>query len=104
MSARVPRSTTSSSRLARATTAAGQSAPYSGTSSGTSSAIRWTARCRTSVAPVAAYAANDSPGGIGVERADARVRTTVCPTPGTVSSRFSAAAAAANAGTPGTTS
>ncbi|MFC7574063.1 hypothetical protein ACFQX8_17840 [Klenkia terrae] len=44
------------------------------------------------------------PGGMAVDRADVRVRTTVCPTPGTVSSRLSVAAAAANAGTPGTTS
>ena len=48
--------------------------------------------------------ARSSPGGIGVARADVRVRITVCPTPGTVSSRLSEAAAAANAGTPGTTS
>jgi hypothetical protein len=41
---------------------------------------------------------------MAVERADVRVRITVCPTPGTVSSRLSEAAAAAKAGTPGTTS
>src|SRR6202034_3603400 len=41
--------------------------------------------------------------GIGVARAAVLVSTTVWPTPGSVSSCRSAAAAAANAGTPGTT-
>ena len=64
--------------------------------------MRCTARCSTRVAPVAASAASSSPGGIGVARAAVRVSTTVWPTPGRVSSWRSAAAAAANAGTPGT--
>ena len=42
--------------------------------------------------------------GIGVDSVATRVSVTVCATPGTVSSRPSAAAAAANAGTPGTIS
>ena len=41
---------------------------------------------------------------MGVDRVATRVNVTVCATPGTVSSRFSAAAAAAKAGTPGTIS
>ena len=45
-----------------------------------------------------------SPGGIAVDSVATRVSVTVCATPGTVSSRPSAAAAAAKAGTPGTIS
>src|SRR5258708_4176794 len=53
--------------------------------------MRWTARCSTSVARLAASVASSSPGGIGVARAAVRVRMTVCATPGTVSSRPSGA-------------
>ena len=45
--------------------------------------------------------ARSSPGGIAVARSAVRVRMTSGPPPGTVSSRPSAAAAAAKAGTPG---
>lgn len=44
------------------------------------------------------------PGGIAVDSVATRLRVTVCATPGTVSSRPRTAAAAANAGTPGTIS
>ncbi len=53
------------------------------------------ARCRTSVAPVAAKAASDSLGGIAVDAAWVRVSTTDWATSGTVSSRPTTAAAAA---------
>ena len=56
------------------------------------------------MARVAAKAASDSVSGIAVERAWVRVSTTDCVTSGTVSSRPTAAAAAAYAGTPGHTS
>ena len=56
------------------------------------------------MAPVRAKAASDSPSGIAVERACARVSTTDWATSGTVSSRPTRAAAAAYAGTPGVTS
>ncbi|CFS01989.1 Uncharacterised protein [Mycobacterium tuberculosis] len=62
------------------------------------------ARCKTRVARDRASAARSSPGGMGVDSVATRVSVTVCATPGTVSSRFSAAAAAAKAGTPGTIS
>ena len=58
---------------------------------------RWTA----SVAPVAAKAASASLSGMREARPGTRVRTTLCVTSGTVSSRCSTAAAAAKAGTPG---
>src|SRR5712691_10757 len=58
----------------------------------------------TSVAPLAARWSRRSPSGIAEARVAVRVRITVCATPGSVSSRPSAAAAAAKAGTPGVTS
>ena len=54
-----------------------------------------------SVAPVAAKAARFSLAGMAEARPDVRVSTTDCASPGSVSSRCSAAAAAAKAGTPG---
>ncbi len=51
--------------------------------------------------PDADSVARSSPGGIAVDSVATRVNVTVCATPGTVSSRPSAAAAAAKAGTPG---
>ncbi len=48
-----------------------------------------------SVAPLAPSAGRPSPGGIGEERVEVRVSTTVWLTSGNVSSHFSAAAAAA---------
>ena len=62
------------------------------------------AKCSTSVAPGADSVRRSSPAGIAVDRVATRVNVTVCATPGTVNSRPSAAAAAANAGTPGTIS
>ena len=59
------------------------------------------ARWMASVAPVAAKAASVSPSGMREARPETRVSTTLCATSGTVSSRPSAAAAAAKAGTPG---
>ncbi len=59
------------------------------------------ARWIASVAPVAANAASVSPSGMREARPEIRVSTTLCATSGTVSSRPSAAAAAAKAGTPG---
>lgn len=56
-----------------------------------------------SVAPVAANAASVSRSGIAEARPEVRVSTSDCETSGKVSSRFRAAAAAANAGTPGVT-
>ena len=54
-----------------------------------------------SVAPVAPNPASVSPSGIAEARPDTRVSTRLCATSGMVSSRPSAAAAAAKAGTPG---
>ena len=59
------------------------------------------ARWIASVAPVAPNAASVSPAGMAEARPGTRVSTTLCATSGTVSSRPSAAAAAAKAGTPG---
>jgi hypothetical protein len=73
-------------------------------SSATTASIRCTARCRTIVERLAPRVARSSPGGIAVARSAVRVRITVWATPGTVNSRPSEAAAAANAGTPGVTS
>ena len=57
------------------------------------------------VAPWAAKAATDSPAGIDAAvRPASRVRTTLWATPGTVSSRPTAAAPAASDETPGTIS
>ncbi len=53
------------------------------------------------MAPVAAKAASVSRSGIGEARPEVRVSTSDWATPGSVNSRFSAAAAAAKAGTPG---
>ncbi len=58
----------------------------------------------TIVARLRARVARSSPSGMAVDSVEMRVRTTVCDTSGTVSSRFRAAEAAANAGTPGTIS
>ena len=58
---------------------------------------RWIAK----VAPLAARCSRFSRSGIGEERVVVRVRITVCEIPGRVSSRSSAAAAAAKDGTPG---
>ena len=70
----------------------------------TISSIACTARCSTSVVPWAASDASCSPAGIAVDAREWRVRITVWATSGSVSSLRSAAAAAANAGTPGVTS
>ncbi len=59
------------------------------------------ARWIASVAPVAPKAASVSPSGMAEARPETRVITTLCANPGTVSSRPSAALAAAKAGTPG---
>ena len=56
------------------------------------------------MAPGADSVRRSSPSGIAVDSVETRVSVTVCATPGTVSSRFNAAAAAAKAGTPGTIS
>ena len=53
------------------------------------------------VAPVAAKAGSVSRGGMAEARPLVRVSTSDCATSGKVSSRLSAAAAAAKAGTPG---
>ena len=104
MVATVPRSTCSSGWEARCTTTTGQSGPWVGSSRSIRSRTRVMARCSTKVAPVAAKDSNRSVSGIAVERAWVRVRTTDWATSGTVSSRPTRAAAAAYAGTPGTTS
>ena len=91
----MPRSTTSASCDAFATTATGVSAPSTAASRSASGRVRVIARCRASVAPVAANASSSSVDGIAVERAWVRVSTTDCTTSGTVSSTPSRAAAAA---------
>ena len=58
----------------------------------------------TSVAPLRASVARSSPSGMAEDFIAVRVRITVWLTSGMVSSRPSAAAAAAKAGTPGVTS
>ena len=63
--------------------------------------IAWMARWMASVAPVAPKAASVSPSGMFEARPETRVSTRLCATSGIVSSRPSAAAAAAKAGTPG---
>jgi hypothetical protein len=59
------------------------------------------ARWIASVAPVAPKLASVSRSGIFEARPETRVSTRLCATSGMVSSRFSAAAAAAKDGTPG---
>src|ERR1700722_19727915 len=95
MSATVPRRTRSSGWVARYTTTTGQPAPYADKSSSMRARVRVIAKCSTRVARVAANAASDSVSGIAVERAWVRVSTTDCATSGTVSSRPTRAAAAA---------
>ena len=63
----------------------------------------WIERWIASVAPVAAKFCSVSRSGIGEARPEVRVSTSDWARPGSVSSRFSAAAAAAKAGTPGVT-
>ena len=64
----------------------------------------WIDRWIASVAPVAAKAASVSLSGMAEARPLVRVSTSDCATSGKVSSRCSAAALAAKAGTPGVTS
>ena len=104
MSASVPRRISSSSRLAIATTATGQSGAVVRQQLGHDRVDALHGQVQHERARLRPSVARSSPGGIGVARAAMRVRITVWPTPGTVSSRRSAAAAAANAGTPGTIS
>src|SRR5699024_442955 len=104
ISASVPLTVTSSGRVANPTTATGQSAPYTGVSSRTTRGVWAAARWMTAVAPDEQTEGRSSPAGIGVARPSTRVRITDCDTCGTVSSTPSPAAAAANAGTPGTIS
>ena len=109
ISASVPSTMRSSSQDARQTTAAGvdsgrgalEDAGFLPVSSATSSGRRPALRKKASVAPVRAKAAAVSPAGMGV-RPGVRVRTTLWLTPGRVSSRPSAAAAANTLLTPGT--
>ncbi len=70
-------------------------------SSATTVSSAWIDRWTASVAPVAANAASVSFSGIAEARPGVRVSTSDCATSGSVSSRPSAAAAAAKAGTPG---
>jgi hypothetical protein len=56
------------------------------------------------VAPDAPNVGKSSPSGIADARPDTLVKITVCPTVGTVNSWPNDAAAAENAGTPGTIS
>ena len=84
-----------SGQLARWTIAAGQSAPRTGTSASQTARRLWIERWIASVAPEAPRARSSSPSGIGELLVLVRVRMTVWLTPGSVSSRPSAAAAAA---------
>jgi hypothetical protein len=97
----VPRTMRSSGQETRTATATGQSAPWSGVSSATIRSSAWIARWIARVAPVAPNTARVSLAGIAEARPPTRVSTRLCARPGTVSSRCSAAAAAAKAGTPG---